>query len=53
MKTKILYRKKDRKQKKVLYYVYSTDKCKSCPLHGGCTKSRVKEILDIANPLKK
>ena len=49
----ILYRKKDRKQKDVLYYVYSTDKCKSCPLHGGCTKSRVREILDVANPLRK
>ena len=33
--------------------MYSTDKSKSCPLHDGCTKSRVREILDVANPLRK
>ena len=32
--------------------VYSTNKCKNCPVKNQCTKSRVKEIFEHANDLR-
>ena len=48
----ILIRKNDRYQKDKLYKIYSTKKCKTCIYHDKCTKSRVREILEDAHPLR-
>lgn len=41
-----------RKLNNVPMRVYSTNNCKSCPIHDQCTKSRVKEIFEPNKPLR-
>ena len=47
-----LHYKNNRKLNGELMRVYSTNKCKTCPVKNQCTKSRVKEIFEHANDLR-
>lgn len=47
-----LHYKNNRKLNGELMRVYSTNKCKTCPVKNQCTKSRVKEIFEHANNLR-
>ena len=47
-----LHYKNNRKLNGELMRVYSTNKCKNCPVKNQCTKSRVKEIFEHANDLR-
>ena len=47
-----LHYQNDRKLNGVLNRVYSTNKCKTCPVKNQCTKSRVREIFEPANDLR-
>ena len=47
-----LHYKNDRKLNGEWMRVYSTNKCKTCPVKNQCTKSRVKEIFEPINDLK-
>ena len=49
---KILKYQNNRKVNKVLNKVYSTTECKPCPDLKDCTKSKKREIFDVANPLR-
>ena len=47
-----LHYKNNRKLNDELMRVYSTNKCKSCPVKNQCTKSRVREIFEPADELR-
>ena len=47
-----LYYKNDRKVNDELMRVYSTSKCKTCPVKNKCTQSRVREIFEPFNDLR-
>ena len=47
-----LHYQNDRKLNGEWMRVYSTNKCKTCPMKNKCTKSRVREILETADDLK-
>ena len=47
-----LHYKNDRTVNGKLKRVYSTEKCKTCPVHSKCNKSRVKEILEPGDDLR-
>ena len=47
-----LHYKNNRKLNGELMRVYSTNKCKTCPVKNQCTKSRVKEIFEHTNDLR-
>ena len=47
-----LHYKNDRKLNGVWMRVYSTNKCKTCPVKNQCTKSRVREIFEPVDDLR-
>ena len=47
-----LYYQNDRKLNGEWMRVYSTNKCKTCPVKNECTKSRVREIFEPADDLR-
>ena len=51
MDEQLLY-KNDRKLNGEWMRVYSTNKCKTCPVKNQCTKSRVKEIFEPIDDLR-
>ena len=51
MGEQLLY-KNDRKLNGEWMRVYSTNKCKTCPVKNQCTKSRVKEIFEPVDDLR-
>ena len=47
-----LHYKNNRKLNGELMRVYSTNKCKTCPVKNQCTKSRIREIFEPADDLR-